>query len=413
MMNKYIKHTLRRYIPLFAVTFAICFAMFLMYFSSISVTKIVYSPYDYPYYGLFGNYTDSGLIIAAIPIVILTTILPLFANSYRNSIKGADVFYQVGKGKKSIRYVNNLVLLAAVIASFTAAFIFGLGVLFLRQIPNINTPPEVISQTAEQTVTKYYLFFNFWYYIPAYLFIIAMGIVNYFISYFFVTRANNTLNSIIVLVLGHLILGIGLMTPIWYIEILCGYANPNYTPFVSNTLAGTQTASFVGPIAWIQMAFNGLITGENSGLTNYLPNEYYANDIFAIVLSAIGLLVFIGMGALGFRYFLKENESSGELCGKPQGRGIMQYIIFNIGFGLIGLWNSSTNAISGSIITITGVVMVIAQGTIFGAIYFVFTGLIRRNFRLNKKNLIILFSSVALNLTLGIILTSIIPSRGL
>ena len=413
-MKKFIIYTLKRFVPLYAVTFAICFSTFLTYFSGIPNTYDVYTGENYyAYYAnsLFGIGRSSGLLLVAILFAILTTILPVFANTYRTSIKGADIFYQVGKGKKSIRFVNNLVLLIAVIISFTVAFMFGIGVLALRQLPNIGREPEVLSEN----FIRYYSLYNFAYYIPAYLFILNVGIVNYFISYFLVTRANNTLNSIIMLVLGEIILGVGLMTPIWYSTLLIQSGNPDFSvPYSAITLPVTQTWGIVGPIAWIQMAFDGLITGANSGISTYLPSANYQSDeVFSIVLSIIGLVGFIGMGLLGVYYFLNEEESSGELCGKPQGRGAMQIIIFHIGFGIICLWSTALSAITATsgIWATVGIISVISQTTICGAIYFVFTGLIRRNFKLNLKEFFILISSVTINMTFGIVLASLASSH--
>lgn len=403
-MKKYIIYTLKRYIPLYAVTFAICFSTFLMFFSYTPVTVTLYDNYNY--YSINSYFASSGLLIIAIMFSILTMILPLFANTYRNSIKGADIFYQVGKGKRSIRFVNNLTLLTSVIISFTVAFLFGIGVLILRQIPNIGKAPETIQQYGE-TATKYYLVYNFIYYIPAYLMILISGIINYFISYFFVTRANNVLNSIIVLVLGELILGIGIMTPFWYYSIIAMYSDNGMTvPYATDFLPATQTASIIGPVAFINMLFEGPITGMGSGIVDYLPETMDSKDVLSLVLTIVGLVGFLAMGALGIYRFIKEPESSGELCGKPQGRGIMQIIIFHIGFGFIGLWSNSFSSLTSSLLLGTAIIMIFAQGTIYSAIYFVFTGLIRRNFKLNLKEVIILISSAITNISLGIVLAS-------
>ena len=258
--------------------------------------------------------------------------------------------------------------------------------------------------------------YNFAYYIPVYLLLILGGLINYFISYFLVTRSNNLVNSIIILLLGHLILGIGIMTPIWYSQIILNYigsVDGNYITLTSNFLGGTQTASIVSPIAWTYYLFNGRITGYSDALDSTWFMNMDAADNLSFALSIVCTLVFIAAGILGFLYFLKEDESSGEYAGKAPGRDKFQIIIFHIGFGLIGLWTGVTNSIGGVIQTLIGVVAVISQTIIFGAIYFVFIGLLRRNFKINKKELLIMIFSCATNFMLGIILTVIIPQIGL
>ena len=206
------------------------------------------------------------------------------------------------------------------------------------------------------------------------------------------------------------------MTPIWYSQIILNYigsVDGNYITLTSNFLGGTQTASIVSPIAWTYYLFNGRITGYSDALDSTWFMNMDAADNLSFALSIVCTLVFIAAGILGFLYFLKEDESSGEYAGKAPGRDIFQIIIFHIGFGLIGLWTGVTNSIGGVIQTLIGVVAVISQTIIFGAIYFVFIGLLRRNFKINKKELLIMIFSCATNFMLGIILTVIIPQIGL
>ena len=420
-MKKYIIYTIKRHIPLFAVTFAVCFSIFMSYFSSISIEYTVYSGYDYYNYSLFGNLIDSGIITVSIPLAILTMILPIFANTYRYRLRAADVFYQVGKGKKSIRYTNNITLLVAVLASFTIAFILGLLILFARQIPNINKAPNVVEFTSTgpygyeitESRTTYYLVFNFLYYLPTYLILVVAGLINYFISYFLVTRSNNLVNSIIILFLGQLTLGIGIMSPFWYTQILLAYignSTGEYIDIISNLLGGTQTATIISPIAWTYYLFDSLITGFGRGIDSSWFIDMSAADVVSLALSIVCTLLYVLMGVLGFLYFLKENESSGEFAGKAPGRDYFQIIIFHIGFGLIGLWSTLTNTLSGSIQTLVGIISVISESIIFGAIYYVFLGLLRRNFKINKKEIIIMAGSVSINMILGLVMTVVMPS---
>ena len=414
-MKKYVIFTMKRFIPLFAVTFAVCFSIFMMYFSSMTITYTTYSGGGY-----YLETLDSGIIVVSIPLAILTSILPIFANSYRYRLRAADVFYQIGKGKKSIRFVNNLSLLSAALISFTVAFIFGLFILAARQIPFIGKESVVSTytyineygDTAVGYTTQTYVLFNFVYYLPVYLILIVAGLINYFISYFLVTRSNNLVNSIITLLLGQLVLGIGIMSPFWYVNIytqIISAINGDYYSILTEVFVGTHTSTIVSPIAWTHLIFNGLITTNGSAIANIDLSNLDSSQILSIVLSSICTLGYIVAGIVGLLYFLKEPESSGEYSGKPVGRDKYQIIIFHIGFGIIGLWVGAANSVGGVLLTFVGIVSLISQFIFFGAMYFVFMGLLRRNFRLNLKELLIMLGSLTINLILGLVMTLSLP----
>ena len=106
-MKKYLIFNLRRYIPLFVVTFAVCFFTFISAFGGAIPTYVTYyqeaaSGEIYSYGFLSELSLTSGIIYLVIPVTIFTAILPFFANSYRYSLQSADTFYQIGKNKKSI-----------------------------------------------------------------------------------------------------------------------------------------------------------------------------------------------------------------------------------------------------------------------------------------------------------------------
>ena len=407
-MKKYIIYTLKRYIPLFAVTFAVCFSSFFFTATAIPTSTQYYiNPYNDSmyYYGSIFSVADSGLIVLAIPLIVFSTILPFFANSYRYSLKSADMFNQIGKGKRSIRFVNNFVLLIACIVSFTAAFIFGLSVIILKQLPNLGRPDEILDYGDGTKLVTTYLVYNYGFYLLAYLVLIVVAINNYFISYFFVTRGNNFINSAICLVMGELILGVGLMTPIWYISFQAGIRGGN-TGFIIDfsTLIGTRSATIISPIVWIYGLFNYLITGTgNSFIIDNFNNISTGQQITSTVLSFVCLAAFFGAGVLGLLYFLKEDESSGELAGKAPGRDKFQIILFHTGFGIISLWECFGIGVTNVAISFGLSLPLMASSIVFtGAMYYVFLGLLRRNFRPDKKEVIIMASVLGVNTLLGL-----------
>ncbi|MBR0294908.1 MAG: hypothetical protein IJQ67_03245 [Bacilli bacterium] len=400
-MKKYIIYTLKRYVPLYAVTFAIFISLLFTFATSVS--------FQVPTEGYYYGYSvDSGILYFAIPLMLFTMILPLFANTYRYSIKSADLFYQTAKGKKSIRYVNNLVLLIMVLLCFTLAYIISIILLFIRELPILGKETSTVVTSTNPYVEVVYdnYFFNFFYYIPVYLLLVIVAILNYAISYFFVTRANNFLNSLITLVLGEGILGLGLFLPSFYIRTVL---LPYDVIFYSFTpLSMSRTACVIGPITLIYTAFNQLITGygENLWAKDLTHSFSPETDVFGLIMMIINNLIFIGMGVLGIIYFLKEKEASAEYAGKAPGRDNFQIIIFHVAFGIIGLSLYFTSVVSSAIGVfgvVTAVISLVSSSIFLAAINYVFLGLLRRNFRLNKKETLILISINVLNLIINIV----------
>ena len=411
-MKNYLIFSLKRYIPLFVVSFVVCFLFSITVFVSVipdsaTFTRPIGS--DVQYTSIFGDYsTIAGIIMLAFPVVIFTILLPFFANSYRYSLQAADTFYQIGKNKKMIRWFNNILLLSAFIVSFTTAFFMGFFILIFGVIPNFGRADEVIGiqDGYQYEIVRHYFSYNVAYYIPIYFCFIFIIVLNYAISYYLITRANNRINSIILLLLGELILSIGLMSPIWVVLIANNYLGLPQSFINENLLFGTRASSFVGPIALIIYFLDGLVTGETPlFLSQLVEARIEGPEIFALVLSVVSLLIFMGVAALGIYKFLKEDETSGEYAGKPIGRGPMQYVIFHVGFGLIGLWSGLLSSVTNGLLISGSVINIISLFTsigMTGAVYYVFYGLLRRNFRLTKKDIPLLFGSVGVNFLIGL-----------
>ena len=412
-MKKYLLFTLKRYIPLFVVAFALCFFTFISVFGGLPTSQTIRSYYDsetgmaYSYSNTLSG-INSGMIFVFVLVAIFTIILPFFANSYRYSLQSADTFYQIGKNKKSIRWVNNLVLLVMFIAVMTASFIFGVLILFFRQLPNIGRPDEVINTGGSAQEVTHYLFYNFGYYIPVYLLTVVFAVLNYAVSYLFITRANNLVDSILLLILGEFVLSVGVMTPFWFF-LICGAAGGGWSSIVDESLLiGTRTASFVSPIAFILYAFDGLITGEGSLLVEqYKGIEFNGNIVLGLVISILCLVIYVAIAGLGIFVFLKEKESSGELAGKPVGRDRWQEIIFHTGAGMAGLWICCLQSLTGGITTILAnevfsFILLISEVGFYAAAYYVLYGLLRRNFRLTKRDIPLMAGIVGTNFIIGL-----------
>ena len=413
-MKKYLLFTLKRYIPLFVVSFALCFFTFISVFGGIptKVTSNYYydssnDVYYQSYSILTSNGITTGVIYLLVIVAIFTIILPFFANSYRYSLQSADTFYQIGKNKKAIRWTNNLVLLTMFIAVMTTSFIFGILILFFRQLPNIGRPDEIVNHGDYKVITRF-LFYNFGYYIPVYLLTVIFAVLNYSTSYLFITRANNLVDSILLLILGEFVLAVGVMTPFWF-YFVCGAAGGGWSSIVDESLLiGTRTASMISPIAFILYTFDGLITGEGSLLVKqYQGIEFNGNIILGLIISILCLVIFVALGGLGIYVFLKEKESSGELSGKPIGRDKWQEIIFHTGAGMAGLWICSLQSIAGGFTSLIGskvfsFILLISEVGFYGAAYYVLYGLLRRNFRLTKRDIPLMAGIVGTNFIIGL-----------
>lgn len=372
-MKNYIKFLLKKFLPLYIVLFAVSISFFFVY---LTVDTNTYTRPEGLEYYVTKPY--SGLLIFIIPLALISIIAPMFANTYRYSIKSVDIFYQTGKGSKQIRFVNNLTMLISVFATYTAAFIIAIIIMFLKQIPNAG---KVIVTDYGLEVT--YVLFNFGYYLLAYILALISCVVNYFISYFFITRANNPFNSIVCLILGHLLLSILFMTPIWYISIINGlYKNPSF--YFASILPATRTLSIISPIAFIANIFESLIISSTP-----LELVISSDGIFSLVLSIICIICFFAFGGFCIYKFLKEKESSGELAGKPEGRDKLQMIIYHVGAGLIGFWYGIANGLFSSLLVVN-VLTTVSSFVMFCALYYVFYSVLRRNFRLHKKDFAIL-----------------------
>lgn len=369
-MKSYIKFLLKKYLPFYVVLFAVSVSIFFIYLTAENNVYYRFEGSDY-----FITTPYSGLLIFIIPLAMVSIFAPIFANTYRYSIKSADVFYQTGKGSKQIRIVNNLTLLISILVAYTAAFLISILVMLLKQLPNAGK--TIIDDYGNETR---YILFNFGYYLIAYFLAIIVCSLNYFISYFLITRANNPVNSIICLVLGHMLLSVLIMTPIWYSSIVIEMINSNMRFYSAEVLLLTRVPSIISPIAWIANIFEPLII-SGQPLQIILSSE----NVFSFVMSFVCLVIFLSAAGFSIYMFLKEKESSGELAGKPEGRDKLQMIIFHVGAGTIAWWYGMANGLISNLLIIN-VLTTISSFIMFCALYYVFYGLIRRNFRLKGKD---------------------------
>ena len=394
-MKKYISFTLKGFVPFFVISAAIFFVISLTLFTSVSVYHEYYQSFGELEYDSSLNYSVVIIIVMALLLFAFTAISPIIANSYRYSLRSADFYNQICKGHKNVRLVNNLILLIAVLISFTFGYIFGVTVLGIKNVILFNK--GTITETfGDSTYIKEPFMYHLAYFIPIYFILLIGGVVNYFISYFLTTRANNALNSVIMLVFGQVILIVGLMTPVWYLTVVTDGG------IAISYLFGVKTPSMVSIVALATYLFGDLLRGGS-----FDPNIFTltkTEDYIGLVICIISVILFFALGAFSIMKFLKEEETTGELAGKPQGRDKLQSILFHTGAGLIGFWYLCLSASLDELglIGIIGIFSFIPSIVVYGALYYVFYGLLRRNFRLTKKDLALLLPIFIANVAFGV-----------
>lgn len=354
-MKKYLFLSFKKKIPLFVI---IAVTFLVIAFVSSSTIDFVARINKEGYY--FYRDRDTGFIGLMIALFITTTFLPFFNMNYRYSLSRSDTFRQAAFKERHIRYGEHLVTLITALLAFTLAFI--VLVVGLR-INNATTylPPE-------DTYFKYELItFEYVWYIPLYFAAVILSVLEYFVCYFFISRSNNFLNSLITLVMGQ-----GFLTCI--INIPSIFFTTVYLVFNHTG----STASIFFPISYLYAQFNPLIyCGENdiADLFTFSSKDVTIGAIQFIAASTL----FLGLSGLGIYAFLKEKDPSSEWANKPGSNKIHQEIIFHAGFFAMGALIACGLAQGSSI------VWLILFYSLFGATYYTMYGLLNRNFKLKLR----------------------------
>lgn len=375
-MKAYIKGFILRYLPLFIITGVIAFTSLLTIvldnFGSYSIycNRDIGNNACYP----LSNTSSIYILLAFSPLYIVTTISPLFVNTYRYHIKSVDTYYQVKDGEKKIRYINNLVTIIMLIGIYTAVFLTFLLLLFIKQ--SSMSGKEVINGYT----TTYYYMYNYGYYFLAYLITAILCTINYFISYYFVTRSNNLVNSMITLVAGHISLAMVFVTLIYYPYIYAlRYGASGYlSPWVIGVHSASPISLFIAEF----YIFLPLIDPHYGGYETLAD----FSGAYQITMIFISLSCFIAVSVYSIIKFFKEDTLSGEYAGKPYGRSKMQNIIFHIAFGSVGVWIGGMISLIRAFSSAASFITTLMVLTSFLATYYVLFSLLNRNFKITKQS---------------------------
>ena len=367
-MKNYILWSFKKRLPFYIITFILFLTIALVEGLNVSFLKTVYNNPSYSVY----QRSDAGFLGLLIALFLLITALPLYNMNYRYSLAKSDTFRQAPIKKRYFRYVDNLIPLAMVLLLFTISFLTLFVILFIR---NGNTVvPEVDSSRPFHYELLHY---NFIYYLPLYFSAILLAIGQYLISYLLVSRSNNRLNSVLMLILGQLFLGGLFVIPVLFINGKMGYTT-GFFNFRNN-------GSLVYPIDLLKGVFNDLITvGENSLEFSFNSQLEASIAIVFIATSVVyASLMFVGLSA-----FIFENDPSSEWANKPASKDLYQEVLFHLFSGIIGIY-------LGMITKNLGISAVIILSVLFVALYYTLYGLLNRNFKLNLKQFIT-FGSVSI-----------------
>ena len=363
-MMKYIWINIKKKLPLYIICTHLFFATAFTWIMNTSFLEQHY----YEEFFYYGNDSTPGYMMLFVLFMIIMMILPLFGMNYRYSLGRSDLFRQAPYKNKHLRYGEHLSALTIIVTAFTLSFIFLVLGLMIKE--------NFIVKVPEANEYCYYvkLHYNYVYYIPAFFVFLTMGVAQYFISYFFVSRANNVLNSIILLLAGELFLAFYILMP-----TLLFYHVTNY-----------HQSTLALPIVFTSDLFSSLIVhGTTDSILMFTNETTIANSIEYI----IALTMFAALAIIGLISFLKEKDPSSEYAGKAKSDKPYQEIIYHAFAYVFGSLICGLNH---------GLIYLFISFFFFAASYYTFYGLLNRNFKLKIPQLItILCVAFAVLLTDG------------
>jgi hypothetical protein len=421
--KKYFLINLKQYLVLYIVSFAL--------FATTAVSTVMsYTMYTSTYvqcvdsvctpqesYDIFGGLTEGGTFgILGSPFMpmilvlfILMLIMPLFAMGARYSLNASDTYKQVAQKRNAIRLTNNLTLLSAILIVFTIVYwAMAIGLAIRHATFKLPTPEEPYCYYDEYTsssICSYEAYtksdINFGAFGIMYPVVLIFAILQYFISYLFVSRANRPINSVFTLIMGELALALLMftvlrladtITNIHINEIIAGNPDKANDPHIYDGLirqvTGTGNASVLFPISFILGYFTPLISGSKSAFES-LTNAQ--TIVLGISLAIFGILAILGIIAMIF-----EKDPSGEFAGKPESPKPHQEIIFHIGAFAVGMIIP--------VMLYQYIIAILVLDVFVIVLYYVFLGIMRRNFKINLKNLIPFLSVSVTIVAFGLIL---------
>lgn len=418
--KKYFLINLKQYLVLYIVSFALfataavsCVMSFQLE-TATSVQCIEGICETMPEFDLLSGMGALGLLNSPLMpmflvLFILMLIMPIFAMGARYSLNASDTYKQVSQKKNAIRLTNNLTLLLSIMVIFTVVYwlmVMGLAIRYANYKVTEDSMYCFVDELEGLTYcngTKYSkVDLHFGVFGVMYPFIIILAVLQYFISYLFVSRCNRPINSIFTLIMGELALALVMYSIIGFANTIINHQINDYIAQhpgaeydehiydrLIQQLTGTGNSSALLPMMFLITYFTPLISGAKNGF------ESITNAQTAIL--AVSMSIFFILAALGVYAMIFEKDPSGEFAGKPESPRPYQYIIFHIGAFAIGF-------VVVALLASSSIIAFLVLEVFIAALYYVFLGVMRRNFKINLANLIPLVSVTVVNFALGLIL---------
>ncbi len=307
------------------------------------------------------------LIFSAIFLMVATVTFSYFANSTHFFKNKENDGSQLDEEKRNKH--NNLFMLFSLIIFFVG-FILYIVIVFIRQSYGltINIDPE----------DHVHIFYNFVYFIPAFIVLCLYGVINYTITTFLITRSSNFIKSFVYLVMGQLTLTFLVSIPLWFISIFVKAIAPDSSFLFSFMFSpALYSSSMIGSIEFINVMFFGLIE-EGYEVVNARIAATLSGNIFPSLLLFICLLAYIVVGVFSYISLKKENEGKLSLFGN-----FIKNNIIHISFVIVGLCIGYYGAADPQAKVAFFVLMALLV-----LAYYPLESLIKGTFKLSKKEII-------------------------
>ena len=266
----------------------------------------------------FPSFVNSGfyLMFSSIYLMIMTVFFPFLVNKNAKK-KESDL-----EDNPSQQTKNTTLLISSLIILFLGLSIYIL-IVFIRQSLDF---PKIINPEQK------HVFYNYFYFFPAFIVMCLYGVINYTVSTFLIARGSNFIKSLIYLVMGQLALTFLVSIPLWFISIFVKVIAPDSSFLFSFMFSpALYSSSMIGSIEFINVMFFGLIE-EGYEIVNARIAATLSGNIFPSLLYFICLLAYIVVGVFSYISLKKENEEKVSLFGN-----FIKNNIIHISFVIAGL----------------------------------------------------------------------------
>ncbi len=373
-MKKYLLISLKRKLPVFIVISVI--------FLLSALTSVMSQAFLIEHYSQFEQTSlESGLLGYQIVFMLSMMVLPFFSMNYRYSLERGDTFKQAPFKSNRIRWIEHLTALILILIAFTIGYLIMVFGFMIKNYTTVLPDAKFIGFDVDNNpifITYEIRYYNYIYYLPAYFVILAFGILQYFITYLLISRSNNFMSSFIMLIVGQLAL------------LAINYFFYQFSNAGAKTISFLFNGSFTMPIVLVYQTFSRLIIG---GTSMSLVEPYLA--------PIVGIVIFVITGFLGISAFFFENDPSSEYFGTGKTERPYQEFVYHIGVAI---------AISSLLSIFTSIIGIFFFFGFFVTMYYVFYGILTRNFRLNLKRLLYMGVTLATIIIFGFVIPFIMKS---